>query len=124
MNLDEYQRLFRPTYESFANVVRFILEQAISADSRVPRPQSVQARAKQIESLRRRLQESDKLGTQTFEIDRRDLAGARVVFYTNNDVDRFIASRLIRDNFDIEEDSTKVHHPLHENEGARYRALH
>jgi ppGpp synthetase/RelA/SpoT-type nucleotidyltranferase len=124
VNLDEYERLLRPTYEAFANVVRLILEQAISAGSRVPRPQSVQARAKQIESLRRRLQESDKLDTQTLEIDRRDLAGARLVFYTNNDVDGFIASRLIRDNFDIEEDSTKVHHPLPENEGARYRAIH
>jgi len=124
VNLDEYERLLRPTYEAFASVVRFILEQALSADPQIPRPQSVQARAKQIESLRRRLQESDKLDTQTLESDRRDLAGARLVFYTNNDVDRFIASRLIRDNFDIEEDSTKVHHPLPENEGARYRAIH
>ena len=46
------------------------------------------------------------------------------MFYTNNDVDCFVASRLIRDNFDIEEDSTKVHHPLPENEGLRYRAIH
>ena len=124
MNLDEYERLRRPTYEAFANVVQFILERAISADARIPRPQSVQARGKQVESLRRRLEQSNKLDTQTLESDRRDLAGARLVFYTNNDVDRFLASRLIRDNFDIEEDSTKVHHPLPENEGARYRAIH
>lgn len=124
MNLDEYERLHRPTYQAFADVVRFILERAISADARVPRPQAVQSRAKQVESLRRRLEQSNKMDTQTLEIDRRDLAGARLVFYTNNDVDRFIASRLIRDNFDIEEDSTKVHHPLPENEGLRYRAIH
>ena len=58
------------------------------------------------------------------ELDRRDLAGARVVFYTNNDVDRFLASPLIRENFEIEEDSTRIHHPTPENEGARYRAVH
>jgi ppGpp synthetase/RelA/SpoT-type nucleotidyltranferase len=124
MNLHEYETLRRPVYEAFAKVVQFILERAISADSRIPRPQAVQSRAKQAESLRRRLEQSNKLDTQTLEIDRRDLAGTRLVFYTNNDVDRFIASRLIRDNFEIEEDSTKVHHPLPENEGLRYRAIH
>jgi ppGpp synthetase/RelA/SpoT-type nucleotidyltranferase len=124
VNLHEYETLHRPTYEAFANVVRVILERAISADDRIPRPQSVQARAKEVESLRRRLEQSNMLDTQTLESDRRDLAGTRLVFYTNNDVDRFLASRLIRDNFDIEEDSTKVHHPLPENEGARYRAIH
>jgi ppGpp synthetase/RelA/SpoT-type nucleotidyltranferase len=124
VNLDEYERVRRPTYEAFANVVQFILEQAISADARIPRPQAVQSRAKEVNSLRRRLEESNKPNTQTLESDRRDLAGARLVFYTNNDVDRFVASRLIRDNFDIEEDSTKVHHPLPENEGLRYRAIH
>jgi ppGpp synthetase/RelA/SpoT-type nucleotidyltranferase len=122
--LDEYAMLHRPTYEAFANVVRFILERAISADAGIPRPQAAQSRAKAINSLRRRLEESNKLDTQTLESDRRDLAGARLVFYTNNDVDRFVASRLIRENFDIEEDSTKVHHPLPENEGLRYRAIH
>ncbi len=124
MNLDEYERLHRPAYEAFANVVRLILERAISADARIPRPQAVQSRAKQVESLRRRLQQSNTMDTQTLETDRRDLAGTRIVLYTNNDVDRFIASRLIRENFDIEEDSTKVHHPLPENEGLRYRAIH
>jgi ppGpp synthetase/RelA/SpoT-type nucleotidyltranferase len=124
VNLEEYEKEYRPTYEALANVVRFILEQAIAADPSVPRPQSVQSRAKQVDSLRRRLEETNNLQTQTLEADRRDLAGARLVFYTNNDVERFLASRLVRDNFAIEEDSTKVHHPTPENEGTRYRAIH
>lgn len=124
MNLEEYEKEYRLTYEAFANVVRFILEQAIAADPSVPRPQSVQSRAKQVDSLRRRLEEANNLHTPTLEADRRDLAGARLVFYTNNDVERFLASRLVRDNFEIEEDSTKVHHPTPENEGARYRSIH
>ena len=53
MNLHEYETLRRPVYEAFAKVVQFILERAISADSRIPRPQAVQSRAKQAESLRR-----------------------------------------------------------------------
>lgn len=106
MNLEDYEKQHRPTYEAFANVVRFILEQAIAAAPSIPRPQSVQSRAKQVDSLRRRLEEANNLDTQTLETDRRDLAGVRLVFYTNNDVDRFLGSRLIRENFEIEEDST------------------
>ena len=124
MNLNDYEKKYFSTYEAFAETVRFILEKALLAAENLPRPQSVQCRAKGIESLRRRLAEAGKLDTQTLELDRRDLAGARLIFYTNNDVDRFLASPLIRENFEIEEDSTKIHHPTPENKGARYRAVH
>ncbi|MDF0673973.1 MAG: RelA/SpoT domain-containing protein [Nitrospira sp.] len=124
MNLDEYEQKFFLTYKAFAETVRFILEKALLSAENLPRSQSIQCRAKGIESLRRRLAKEDKLDTQTLECDRRDLAGARLIFYTNNDVDRFLASPLIRDNFEIEEDSLKIHHPTQENQGARYRAVH
>ena len=58
------------------------------------------------------------------ERDRRDLAGVRLIFYTNNDVNRFVNFPLIHENFEIEQNSTKIHHPNLENEGARYRAIH
>ena len=124
MNLNDYEQNFFSTYKSFAKTVRFILEKALIAAENLPRPQSVQCRAKGMESLRRRLTEVGKLDTQTLELDRRDLAGARLIFYTNNDVDRFLASSLIHENFQIEEDSTKIHHPTPENNAARYRAVH
>ena len=124
MNLNDYEKKFFPTYEAFPETVRFILENALLAAENLPRPQSVQCRAKGIENLRRRLAEVGKLDTQTLEHDRRDLAGIRLIFYTNNDVDRFLASPLIRENFEIEEDSTKIHHPTPENQGALYRAVH
>lgn len=124
MNLNDYETKYLPTYEAFAKTVRFILEKALLATEDLPRPQSVQCRAKGIKSLRRRLAEVHNLDTQKLELDRRDLAGARLIFYTNNDVDRFLASPLIRENFKIEEDSTKIHHPTSENKGARYRAIH
>ncbi|MFZ3017888.1 MAG: RelA/SpoT domain-containing protein [Gallionella sp.] len=124
MNIEDYERKYFSTYEAFAETVRFILEQALLAAEGMPRPQSVQSRAKGIKSLRRRLAEANKLDTQTLDLDRRDLAGARIIFYTNNDVDRFLASTLIRENFEIEEDSTKIHHPTLENKGKQYRAVH
>lgn len=124
MNINDYDKELFSTYEAFAKTVRFILEKALLASKNVPRPQSVQCRAKSIDSLRRGLAEAGKLDTQTLELDRRDLAGARLIFYTNNDVDLFLTSPLIRENFEIEEDSTKIHHPTPENKGAQYRAVH
>ncbi|MET3135559.1 ppGpp synthetase/RelA/SpoT-type nucleotidyltransferase [Oxalobacteraceae bacterium GrIS 1.11] len=124
MNLNDYQKTYFSIYEAFAETVRFILEKAILAAEKLPLPQSIQCRAKGVESLRRRLTEADELDTQTLELDRRDLAGARLIFYTNNDVERFRASPLIRENFEIEEDSTKIHHPTSENNGKQYRADH
>ena len=124
MSLDEYQNKHFPVYEAFANTVRFILEQALQTTSGLPRPQSIQSRAKSVESVRRRLAESGRVDTAALEMERRDLAGVRLIFYTNNDVDRFLASPLVRDNFEIEEDSTKIHHPTPEKEGTRYRAIH
>ena len=123
MNLNEYKKNF-PIYEDFAKTVRFILEKALLSAQSLPLPQSVQCRAKGIESLQGRLAEAGKLDTQTLELDRRDLAGVRLIFYTNNDVDRFLTSPLIRENFETEEYSAKIHHPTPENNGAQYRAVH
>ena len=124
MNLEDYEKKYILTYEVFAETVRLILDKALLAAENLPRPQSIQCRAKGIISLSRRLAEAGKLDTQALELDRRDLAGTRLIFYTNNDVDRFLASPLIRENFEIEDDSTRIHHPIPENKEARYRAVH
>lgn len=124
MNLKDYEEKYFSYYKAFAEAVRFILKKAVAADDRLPRPQSIQCRAKGIKRLRKRLAEADKLDTETLELDRRDLAGARLIFYTNNEVDRFIISPLIHDNFAVEEDSTRIHYPTLEKKGVRYRAIH
>ena len=124
MNLNDYETRYFAIYEAFADTVRVILEKALLASPALPRPQSIQSRAKSVDSLSRRLLEASNLDTQSLESDRRDLAGARLIFYTNNDVERFLASPLIYENFEVEEDSTKLHHPIPENKGARYRAVH
>ncbi|MBY0579259.1 MAG: RelA/SpoT domain-containing protein [Burkholderiales bacterium] len=124
MNLDDYENEYFLTYEAFAETIRFVLEKALLASDNLPMPQSIQCRAKSVESLRRRLSEIGRMDTQALEHDRRDLAGARLIFYTNNDVDRFLASSLIHENFVIEEGSTKIHHPTPENNAKQYRAIH
>ena len=123
MKFDDYEREFYSRYYEFAEIVKVILEKAIEA-SNLPRPQSLQYRAKSPESLKVRLEEIGKLDSENIENERRDIAGVRIIFYTNTDVERFRNSRLIFENFEIERDATRIHHPMAENEERRYRAMH
>ena len=81
-------------------------------------------RAKSAASLKPKLQERGLLESETIETEINDLAGAWLIYYTNTDVDRFLNSRLIPENFQIDRDATKIHHPTKENEGVRYQAIH
>ena len=47
MNFDEYRNRYQPLYAEFAGIVRDILEKAINGAEGVPRPQSIQCRAKE-----------------------------------------------------------------------------
>ena len=123
MTFDEYVGEKIVLYREFCETVRQILEKAIGAAS-LPRPQSLQCRPKDPKRLKARLEESGTLNAANIEELRRDLAGARIIFYTNNDVERFIGSRLIFDNFEIEEDGIKIHHPVDEKDKQQYRARH
>jgi ppGpp synthetase/RelA/SpoT-type nucleotidyltranferase len=123
MKIEDYEREFYFRYEEFAQTVRLILQKAIEA-SDLPRPQSIQHRAKSLSSLKDRLEESGKLASENIETERRDLAGVRLIFYTNTDIERFLTSRLIFENFEIERDATRIHHPTRENEQRRYSAIH
>ena len=110
MNLEEYKRTGRVHYERLANLVASLLNQAITAESGY-RLQQIQCRAKTVESLRRRLKDMDLLDTDEIEAHRKDLAGCRIVFYTNNDVNRFVNSGLLSDLFDIDWERSKFHQP-------------
>ena len=93
------------------------METAIGQTNGIPRPQSVQCRAKSAASLKPKLQEPGLLESETIETEINDLAGAWLI-------DRFLNSRLIPENFQIDRDATKIHHPTKENEGVRYQAIH
>jgi ppGpp synthetase/RelA/SpoT-type nucleotidyltranferase len=123
MKFDEYEREYYSLYQEFASTVKLILEKAIGG-SDLPRPQSVQHRAKSPKSLKDRLAEIGKLNSDDVESERRDLAGVRLIFYTNTDIEYFLNSRLIFENFEIERDATRIHHPIVENKERRYRAIH
>ena len=115
MDFGHYEREGRAIYASFAATVASILRAAIRTDLRL-RLQQVTDRAKACDSLRVKLAQRDISDTTTLELDIKDLAGCRVIFYTNADVRRFLGSGLISDNFEVLE--VKLHQPRRQAEDA------
>ncbi len=124
MKFDDYEKTYVSTYKEFAELVRSLLEDAIEKTEGVPRPQSTQARGKDVTSLKRKLEERGLLASERIESELKDLAGARLIFYTNTDVDRFLRTELIPDIFDVDWKETRVHYPTDDNNQRRYQAIH
>jgi len=100
----------RGNYLSFAETVATVLKAAIYADPSL-RLQQVQHRAKDPVSLKKKLEEAEVIDSKNIENFAKDLAGCRLVFYTNSDVNLFLSSGILRDNFVIVWERTKFHHP-------------
>lgn len=108
MDLEEYEREGREAYVALAETISAILTAAISAEGGY-RLQQIRERAKQSASLRHKLEQRGIGATKTLESEIKDLAGCRVIFYTNGDVTRFINSGIVDQNFEVLE--VKLHHP-------------
>ena len=111
MTLDEYLQQ-QGTYAEFAATVIHIVEAGLSLHPDVPRPLTSQSRAKDAVSLRAKLSERELLVSRDIETEIKDLAGCRLIFYTNSDADRFLQSRIVFDNFVVDWDNTKIHHAV------------
>ena len=108
MNFDEYEREKRPTYQRLAEAVQHILLAALGTRTDL-RFQAVTSRAKTPVSLRRKLRDRGLSEQKPLESEIKDLAGARIVFYTNSDVSAFEQSGIIQNIFDVVD--LKIHHP-------------
>ncbi len=124
MNFDQYETKYQTWYAEFARIVRDILEKAIIRAEGVPHPQSIQYRAKEASHLKPKLEARGLLESSCIKDEIKDLGGVRLIFYTNTDVERFLNSRLIPENFEVDWDQTRVHHPTEENADQRYQAIH
>ncbi len=116
MNFEEYERNGQSAYAALATTAAAILTAAISAEDDSYRLQQVMARAKQPDSLRRKLEQRGIAETTTLETEIKDLAGCRIIFYTNDDVTRFVNSGIIQQNFEVLD--VKIHHPRRDVEDA------
>ena len=110
MNWDEYKKEGFELYERLALVVHELIKCALEKKQGY-RLQQIQHRAKSLESLKGRLEEAEALGTGNIERLRKDLAGCRLIFYTNNDVNRLTTSGLLHELFEVDLDRSKFHQP-------------
>ena len=126
MNYDEYVREGHFRYEEFARTVAAILRAAIGDSGQDFSLQQISFRAKSKSSLQRKLAERGLSDSQSIETELKDLAGCRLVFYTNSDIDRFLNSRLIFENFKVDFDGSKIHHAVGSDRPAEelYFAIH
>ena len=110
MNIQEYIEAKRLIYSELAKCVAEILHSAISNAGQFDGVQRIQHREKEINSLSRKLKEQNRYHSDTIENEIKDLAGCRLIFYHNDDLNWFLNSSIISDNFDINWDQTKIHY--------------
>lgn len=110
MNFADYERGGQRLYGEFAEATAAILKMALASKPDLPL-QEVQFRAKDPTSLGRKLENRQLAECLDITDEIKDLAGCRLIFYTNTDVEAFAQSRLLHENFDVDYDRTKIHYP-------------
>lgn len=106
MTFEEYEQGGRALYAAFADAVASILDASLKANSAI-RVQVIQRRAKAPSEVRKKLSNAE-VGIET---QVKDLAGVRIIVYSNSDIDRLDAARILWGNFDIVWEKTKFHYP-------------
>lgn len=110
MNFTEYERSGRALYDGYSEAIALILKSALAANPNL-QLQEIQFRAKDPASLGKKLEDLAKRDSSDIAAEIKDLAGCRLIFYTNTDVEAFAQSRLLHENFDVDYDRTKIHYP-------------
>ena len=123
MNYEEYREQGEEEYDSLSEVVQGILKSLINDPTNGLRCQPIQNRAKASMSLKKKLEARGLLGAENIEEEIKDLAGCRMIFYTNTEVNKFLQLRLIADNFDVDWEKSKFHEPI-DDDDSRYVATH
>lgn len=111
MNFEEYENAGRARYERLARAVELILVQALAASERLSSTPQTESRAKESVSLGRKLEDRGLESSSAIENDIKDLAGCRVIFYTDTDLERFRQSDVWEKSFEVDWKSSKTHFP-------------
>lgn len=119
MTFEDYENGGRSLYAEFAEAVAAILQAAVAEHGDL-RLQNIQHRAKEPASLRAKLVKAGaKADTPIAEVAK-DVSGCRLIFYTNGDVHRFGQSGILRENFSVDYDRSKIHYPDSKEDGAEF----
>lgn len=108
MRFDQYDDEVRCRYEALAEEIKSNLHATIAMKGRY-RLQRIQSRAKTRESVECKLIKQGNLDTSDIRAVCKDLAGCRVIFYNNFDVERFGYDLIIPDLYVVDIDRTKFH---------------
>ena len=119
MNLAEYENGGSALYADFADAVAAILHAAVAEHPNL-RLQNIQHRAKAVESLRSKLVKAEAAADAAIGDIAKDASGCRLIFYTNGDVHRFGQSGILRENFAVDFDRSKIHYPDSKEDGAEF----
>lgn len=119
MKIEEYENGGRALYEEFGEAVAAILQAAV-AEQKDLRLQNIQHRAKAPNSLRAKLSKAGAPVEADIGETAKDVAGCRLIFYTNGDVHRFGLSGILSENFTVDYDRSKIHYPDTKEEGAEF----
>jgi ppGpp synthetase/RelA/SpoT-type nucleotidyltranferase len=119
MTLEEYGNDGRALYAEFAEAVAAILGAAIREHPDL-RLQNIQHRAKEPASLRAKLARAGAVADAAIADIAKDVSGCRLIFYTNGDVYRFGQSGILRENFTVDFDRSKIHYPDSKEDGAEF----
>jgi ppGpp synthetase/RelA/SpoT-type nucleotidyltranferase len=111
MNFEQYQNGGHDLYGAFAAVVANILETRIR-EKPCFRFQQATKRPKDPASLKKKLEKEGARERPDIEDVIKDLAGCRLIFYTNSDVTNFLTSGILQEKFTIVWSRTRFHHPV------------
>lgn len=125
MKFEDYEKSERFRYERLARAVEKILKHWLQSTGAMVAPPQLQSRAKDVGSLRRKLESRGLLGADGIEAEIKDLAGCRIIFYTATDLERFRQSEALRSQFDVDWSLSKIHFPGKEaSDDELYQGIH
>jgi ppGpp synthetase/RelA/SpoT-type nucleotidyltranferase len=126
MDIQEYETTGRARYERLATVVELILKNTILQLDGIANTPQTQKRTKDPESLKRKLADRVVEAANDIEAHIKDLAGCRIIFHTNIDLERFRQASTWTDDFEVDWRASKTHFPRTEDASAEdlYQGIH
>ena len=111
MNFEEYKRYGYQSYTDFSKKISELLKEQLTKNSVNLHVQQIQSRAKSTTSVEQKLRNLNELDSKDIEKKVKDLAGCRIIFYSNSDVNKFLSSGILNENFEIDWKRTRFHQP-------------
>lgn len=112
MNFNDYDNNHFCLYQILSTEIEKTLREAIESRNSSYKLQCIKSRAKNPKSLEKKLKDRGLESSEDIENHIKDLAGCRMIFYYENDMQRFIDDGIIEANFTVHHNLNKNHYNL------------